>query len=204
VYAKGDPADEKTHARFHEKFLADGASGGMTLKIPADSRVVWMSEDGEVTCIILDDAVKAERVARGVERELVMPENFARAAKSGGVAKAFVCVSKKGNKVLAALFAEKITAAFRTLEESDEKKATSGSTVTCGVAEEKATCGVRAIWTHASARKKGYARAMLNAMRANMVPGYIVPVKECAFTQPTEAGAALASRYCEAKTFLVY
>ena len=74
----------------------------------------------------------------------------------------------------------------------------------CGIVEEKAMCGVRAIWTHASARKKGYARAMLNAMRAHLVPGYVVPVKECAFTQPTEAGAALALRYCDDATFLVY
>ena len=206
VYAKGDPSDEKTHAKYHEKFIVDGASGGMTLKLPTNARVVWTSDDGDVTCIILDEASKVERVARGVERELIMPENFV--CSTSGL-KAFVCVAKKSNKVLAALFAEKISGAFRTLEESiDEAKARStgggGLTVKCGIVEEKAMCGVRAIWTHASARKKGYARAMLNAMRAHLVPGYVVPVKECAFTQPTEAGAALALRYCDDATFLVY
>ena len=82
--------------------------------------------------------------------------------------------------------------------------ATEGTIVTHGEVEEKASCGVRAIWAHPSVRRQGYARVMLNAMRAHTILGYVVPVSECAFTQPTEAGTALALGYCGEDTFLVY
>jgi len=204
VYAKGDPSDERTHARYHDAFVRDGAHGQMTYKIKADAKCVWMSDDGDVRCVRAEDASAAtQKVARGVERELSLPEDWVFGDASNGV-KAFVCVEKRGNKVVGALFAEKVRWGYRTIPVSASKDSTEGSTVKHGGVEEKATCGVRAIWTHARARKKGYARAMLNAMRAHMVPGYVVPVKECAFTQPTEAGTALALRYSDSDTFLVY
>ena len=84
LYAKGDPADEKAHVRYHANFvngLSSGGVGGMTLK-PADGqKVVWESENSDVRCVALDIASKASkgamaRIARGIERELCMPENW--------------------------------------------------------------------------------------------------------------------------------
>ena len=212
LYAKGDPADEKAHVRYHANFvngLSSGGVGGMTLK-PADGqKVVWESENSDVRCVALDIASKASkgamaRIARGIERELCMPENWI-CENATGALKAFVCVVKKGNRVVGALFAEKVSEAYRTLPGAKlSSNATDGTVVAHGNKPERALCGVRAIWTHASARRRGYARAMLNSMRAHLVVGYVVDAKECAFTQPTEAGTALALSYCEDETFLVY
>lgn len=207
VYAQGDPEDERTHAQYHEKFVASGGGGAsMTLKPGTGQNMV--NEDDDVRCLCFEGGkatqAHVERIARGIEKELSMPENWILSAASSAP-KTFVCVSKKGNRIVGALFAEKVTKAFRTLADvKNTLNASEGTVVTHGGVEEQATCGVRAIWTHPTTRRKGYARMMLNAMRANMVLGYIVPVKECAFTQPTESGTALALSYCADDTFLVY
>ena len=211
VYAKGDPSDEKTHAQYHAKFLANangGGAGAMTLKPGEGQSAVWESEDGEARCVALDGgkATKSaiERVARGIERELNMPEDWILQQAKGAV-KAYVCVSKKGHRVVGALFAEKIARAYRTLPDvKNATDATEGTIVSHGGVAENAVCGIRAVWVHSSARRAGLARAMLNAARARAVPGYVVAAAECAFTQPTESGTALALAYCESDTFLVY
>ena len=207
VYAQGDPEDERTHAQYHEKFIASGGGGAsMTLKPGAGQNVVNENDDVRCLCFERGKATQGhvERIARGIEKELSMPENWILNAASS-TPKTFVCVSKKGNRIVGALFAEKVSKAFRTLADvKNTLSASEGTVVTHGGVEEQAACGVRAIWTHPSTRRKGYARMMLNAMRANMVLGYIVPVKECAFTQPTESGTALALSYCADETFLVY
>ena len=211
VYAKGDPSDEKTHAQYHAKFLANangGGAGAMTLKPGEGQSAVWESEDGEARCVALDGgkATKSaiERVARGIERELNMPEDWILQQAKGAV-KAYVCVSKKGHRVVGALFAEKIARAYRTLPDvKNATDATEGTIVSHVGVAENAVCGIRAVWVHSSARRAGLARAMLNAARARAVPGYVVAAAECAFTQPTESGTALALAYCESDTFLVY
>ena len=207
LYAKGDPTDEKAHARFHATFInGTSGAGGMTLKLGEGQTVVWESEEGDVRCVALDGRTKnaVERIARGIERELSMPENWI-CEKATGPMKAFVCVASKGDRVVGALFAEKVKEAYRTLPDvKNATSATQGTIVAHGDVPERASCGIRAIWTHSGARRRGYARTMLNSMRAHLVPGYIIPLKECAFTQPTEAGTALALSYCEDETFLVY
>ena len=209
VYAKGEPDDEKTHAQYHAKFLANADGyGAITLK-PDDGRsVVWENADGDVRCVRLD-AVKAntgaiERVSKKVERELSLPENWIFDQTKNQV-RTFMCVEKKGNRVIGALFAEKLSQAFRTLPGVKlSTSATEGTIVSHSGIPESARCGVRAIWTHSTARRRGLAREMLNTMRAHLVPGYVIASKECAFTQPTEAGTALALAYCDSDTFLVY
>ncbi|KAK9805899.1 hypothetical protein WJX73_002728 [Symbiochloris irregularis] len=67
-----------------------------------------------------------------------------------------------------------------------------------------AACGVRVVWVSAECRRQGVATGLLNAARANCIPGYIVPRHELAFSQPTEAGRHLAAKYTGTDTFLVY
>lgn len=209
VYAKGEPDDEKTHAQYHAKFLANAdGCGAITLKPGDGQSMVWESDDGDVRCVRLD-ASKAntgaiERVCKKVERELSLPENWIFDQTKSQV-RTFVCVEKKGNRVVGALFAEKLSQAFRTLPDvKSSTSATEGTIVSHSGIPESARCGVRAIWTHSKARRRGLAREMLNSMRAHLVPGYVIASKECAFTQPTEAGTALALAYCDSDTFLVY
>jgi len=133
--------------------------------------------------------------------------------------------------VVGALVAEPLRGAFRTVlhtppmpvsfvhdgvdgvggvgvETSGEpKKPVGGSNVTRrGDEIERATLGVRALWTHPARRRSGVASRLLDTARHCMTSGYVSSYGECAFTQPTEAGKRFAQKKCgrEDGTFLVY
>lgn len=53
--------------------------------------------------------------------------------------------------------------------------------------------GVRLVWTHPRARRRGVAAALLAAARGWGVLGATVPARRVAYTSPTAAGAALAA-----------
>ena len=65
-------------------------------------------------------------------------------------------------------------------------------------------CGVRLIWTSAEHRRRGIATKLLDAARAVVVPGAVIPRQHLAFAQPTDAGCRLILRYTGQIGFLVY
>lgn len=69
----------------------------------------------------------------------------------------------------------------------------------------RAALGVRMVWVSAEHRRRGLASRLLDAARANVVQCYVAPRAQVAFTQPTEAGAALAAAYVGAQQgWLIY
>ncbi|GMH04546.1 hypothetical protein Nepgr_006386 [Nepenthes gracilis] len=79
----------------------------------------------------------------------------------------------------------------------------------CGaiICEEEsvpAVCGIRAIWVSPSNRRKGIASHLLDAVRISFCKDSILEPSQLAFSQPTSAGRALASRYTGTGSFLVY
>jgi N-acetyltransferase len=63
----------------------------------------------------------------------------------------------------------------------------------------RAILGVHKIWVHATMRKRRTASRLLDAARARMVFGSIVPVSLVAFSSPTESGARFAYQYMHHK-----
>lgn len=61
----------------------------------------------------------------------------------------------------------------------------------------KAMVGIHQLWVHAKYRKEGIGRRLVDAVRAKMVFGLVVPPRLLAFSSPTEAGANFARRYVE-------
>jgi GNAT superfamily N-acetyltransferase len=55
--------------------------------------------------------------------------------------------------------------------------------------------GVHAIWVHRSYRRQGWAARLLDSGRAAYCFGQVIDKRQLAFSQPTTAGWALASRY---------
>jgi N-acetyltransferase len=64
--------------------------------------------------------------------------------------------------------------------------------------------GVRAMWVHSTARRRGVATILLDVARQVACFGATVPRAACAFTSPTAAGRAFATRYCGTARLLVY
>lgn len=69
---------------------------------------------------------------------------------------------------------------------------------------EPAALGVAQVWVAGAVRRRGVARALLDAARSHAVYGYTVPRSELAFSQTTATGALLAADYSGRPDFLVY
>lgn len=75
------------------------------------------------------------------------------------------------------------------------------------VCEEEATpvsCGIRAIWVSPSNRRKHIATHLLDAVRENFSTDHVLEFSQLAFSPPTWAGKALATKYTGTGSFLVY
>lgn len=106
----------------------------------------------------------------------------------------FVFVSKT-KQAIGCLMVERVDQAFRVVGEKGTE---------CSTQPEPAIMGISRIWVHRDHRRKGVASQLLDAARAHFAYGYTVPKAQCAFTQPTRDGHALAARYLANPHFLVY
>jgi hypothetical protein len=59
----------------------------------------------------------------------------------------------------------------------------------------KAVLGVAVVWTHASMRQQGIATRLCDAARSHAVFGMVVSKSQIAFSSPTQAGWAFATKY---------
>lgn len=76
--------------------------------------------------------------------------------------------------------------------------------ILCKEEATPASCGLRAIWVSPSNRRKQIATHLLDAVRQSFDEDHVLEPTELAFSQPTSAGKALASKYTGTKSFLVY
>lgn len=184
----------------------------------------WHSPDGSewvVVCGRRDHAKRravALKIAAHVERTLGMRAGW---ALENEKAKMFVRVA--GDRAVGALIAEPVSGAFRTVpetrgdaiqherENAERENANAfredfRSITRRGDTRERATLGVRALWTHPARRRRGVASQLLDTARHVMTAGYVSGERECAFTQPTDSGKRFARKACgrEDGTFLVY
>eukprot|EP00268_Persea_americana_P040102 TRINITY_DN39757_c0_g1_i2.p1 TRINITY_DN39757_c0_g1~~TRINITY_DN39757_c0_g1_i2.p1 ORF type:complete len:199 (+),score=43.02 TRINITY_DN39757_c0_g1_i2:453-1049(+) len=93
----------------------------------------------------------------------------------------------------------KLSSASTEIIDMNEKGA-----VLCEENAVSASCGIRAIWVAPSSRRKRVATQLLDAMRKNFYKGQVLEPSQCAFSQPTSSGNALASSYSGTRSFLVY
>jgi hypothetical protein len=64
--------------------------------------------------------------------------------------------------------------------------------------------GVRAVWVHASWRRRGVASRLLDAARHTLLFAAALPRSACAFTALTDDGRAFAVRYCGMPSLLLF
>uniref|UniRef100_A0A1D1YG22 N-acetyltransferase ESCO2 n=1 Tax=Anthurium amnicola TaxID=1678845 RepID=A0A1D1YG22_9ARAE len=89
-------------------------------------------------------------------------------------------------------------------KESPEVNTCDSGVAFCEEEAVPALCGIRAVWVVPSKRRQHIATQLLDSVRKNFLPGYMLSAFECAFSQPTSIGKAFASRYSGTCSFLVY
>ena len=109
-----------------------------------------------------------------------------------------LCAHERSGTVYGAVIAKKISNARSLVVGGDDE------VVRCCGPLKPATAGIEKIFVYEKHRRKGVATRLIDAVRSSLVYGYLVPLEELAFTQPTRDGRALFSKYCGTKSFLVY
>ena len=202
--------DERVHAQYHRRATApvrsalllrccevvarDAASGTAVVRVPPaclDARTPATTGVAR--------AVRA--VLRAVDRALGSPEEDEEHEdeheKEGARAPlVLLCVHEATGAVHGAVVAH----AIRSARAAD----TADGTVRCNGRARRAVAGIAKIFVHAPQRRRGVATRLLDAVRATLVYGRVVPRAELAATQPTRDGAALFARYAGTPHFLVY
>ncbi|KAJ8710684.1 hypothetical protein PYW08_009199 [Mythimna loreyi] len=74
----------------------------------------------------------------------------------------------------------------------------------CSVEDYPVKCGVSRIWTHINHRRAGIAARLLDCARASFLYGAALRASDIAFSAPTAAGKAFATKYCGTPNFYVY
>jgi len=75
--------------------------------------------------------------------------------------------------------------------------------VICSSTPQTAVLGINRIWVSKSERRKQIATNLLDVARQHMYYNYVVKKEEIAFSQPTQEGRKLATKYL-GKNYLVY
>ncbi|CAG5055330.1 unnamed protein product [Parnassius apollo] len=74
----------------------------------------------------------------------------------------------------------------------------------CSVEDYPVKCGVSRIWTHSNYRRRGIASHLLDCARATFLHGEALRTSDVAFSAPTAAGKAFATKYTGTNNFFVY
>eukprot|EP00004_Rigifila_ramosa_P021886 TRINITY_DN5898_c0_g1_i1.p2 TRINITY_DN5898_c0_g1~~TRINITY_DN5898_c0_g1_i1.p2 ORF type:complete len:296 (-),score=52.62 TRINITY_DN5898_c0_g1_i1:84-938(-) len=190
VYSRGQADDAAAHEQFHERHERGVRFAG------------WASE----RVVAVPPAAPAQTrisVFRGAETErpkiaevlAFVDDQLGLAAGPRAQAAVYLCI--QGGRVVGCAVAEAVAQGFPTVRGS------SGLAYSQTEARE-ALCGISRLWVLGSARRRGVATALAEAVRRTFFGGgFVVPLPKLAFSHPTEAGAHFAEAYV-GPGFLVY
>ncbi|KAK7390424.1 hypothetical protein VNO78_25729 [Psophocarpus tetragonolobus] len=225
-FTPGDPHDEKSHNEFHKSYTQGIPFKGWTKEnvIPLPSaqsgRVVLVSENRSSSHTKkVEEVVRMMEIELGSEwilHDLCKVYLFVSLHKVVGwlvaepIHKAFKVVSaghadsvKKKTRSTTLQFGNVIfqREVGKKIASPTDSERMEGA-LFCDTKPTAASCGIRAIWVTPSNRRKGIATQLLDAVRKSFCTGLEFERTQLAFSQPTSAGKALATRYTGTGSFL--
>ena len=222
VYVKGVPDDERAHAAMHDAVMLGPRFPGWKAervlrlfepKYAAPSsfeRGAGAASKARVVAVLPTDAAahvrKAGEIAEIVSKDLGLTKEWLK--ETPCTVLLYVSGAKR---VVGAVFAERLSKACRALPAGASEQGSDGAgaelsmgPTRCSAESVPCAVGVRAVWTHASARRRGVATRLLDELRGALRAGVIAERAALAFSQPTAEGAALARRFTGLDEYLVY
>ncbi|OWR42355.1 N-acetyltransferase ESCO2 [Danaus plexippus plexippus] len=187
IYEVGDPQDEHDHLVHHN------ASDVLKFNGWKEECIVDRTEHGR--CLRVRGGDSGWRKVEAVLARVVHPQ-LGYTSHLPGDARAYTAylyIEKK--QIVGCLIVEPKSRAFKLLP---------GDPDCCTIEDYPVKCGVSRVWTHANFRRRGVAVRLLECARASFLYGCGVLRSEIAFSAPTAAGKALATKYCGTENFYVY
>lgn len=191
-YITFSATDIRDHAIFHKSFLE-----GVYLKGCDPELIETIGSDSAAIVRITPRSsgklqARADKILSLVSSELCAP-----LLRIGDNESFQLYVYLRKDHCIGAVLVQRIEQAYKTIKISESLEQ---------VLQEKqqSVLGFSRIWTHASCRRQGIASSLLNAARRNAVYGLQVSLDQIAFSQPSQSGMALISKYVGPKSICVY
>uniref|UniRef100_A0A8N4F329 Protein CHROMOSOME TRANSMISSION FIDELITY 7-like n=1 Tax=Elaeis guineensis var. tenera TaxID=51953 RepID=A0A8N4F329_ELAGV len=221
-YARGDEGDEKVDKTFHKSYHE-----GIQFKGWCSERVVSKpSSNGDRILLVLDcdppaQKGKVQEIIKRMEKEL----GFSNDQHLHNLCKVIWPTKKtKGCQVALVILVNFCLhddfllsgvdqfGGFNFTREVIKSRSTNstkvdqwdGGAILCEEEAILALCGFRAVWVVPSHGRKGIASQLLDVARKSFCNNKMLDHSQCAFSPPTSAGEALASRFSSSNSCLVY
>ncbi|XP_073109498.1 protein CHROMOSOME TRANSMISSION FIDELITY 7, partial [Elaeis guineensis] len=192
-YARGDEGDEKVDKTFHKSYHE-----GIQFKGWCSERVVSKpSSNGDRILLVLDcdppaQKGKVQEIIKRMEKEL----GFSNDQHLHNLCKVYLYQFGGFN------FTREVIKSRST--NSTKVDQWDGGAILCEEEAILALCGFRAVWVVPSHGRKGIASQLLDVARKSFCNNKMLDHSQCAFSPPTSAGEALASRFSSSNSCLVY
>lgn len=203
TYTHGEPTDEATHAKFHQRLLH-------VLRFPGWKKecVVQKHMDGSRVVVVMPDdklgMKKVESVKQIVDNDLGFVVEGKITKRN---AKSYLYISAD-RRIVGCCIAEVASVGYRVIANADstsqECLSSRARPWCCSTEPAPVKCGINRIWVLECERNKGIATKLLDSVRYTFLLGYPLKCTEIAFSDPTPDGKAFATRYTSTPSFLVY
>ena len=197
AYTHGEESDEAAHRRYHRRVTQGVRVRGAL----ADAHQVQERDDG-LRIILLRTTDGAEEMRKIHEVKALFDAEVGASPGLPDELVALLCLEAATGRLRGCVIAEPISEAYTVLAPSADEA--DGGVLRHDGVPRPALCGISYIWTDRQHRRRGVARALLEAVRRHFAMGFEVPVAQLAFSQPTAAGRHLAAAYAGDDAFLVY
>ncbi|KAJ5116440.1 hypothetical protein N7456_000788 [Penicillium angulare] len=217
-YIPSNSEDAALHKKFHEMNSTGVDLGKAFMRANASRWVYEATRFDEGYVVIVDRKAspsaknQAKKVLEVVNKELSSPEiddevlwsqteppkHLIKDANEEKVDRYRVFLHMKDSRCVGLCLTERIW-------ESRPNGATHNSSVSVKDELHQAIVGVSRIWTSGASRRKGIALDLLDCVVSNFIYGMEISKDQIAFSQPTESGKRLASKFFEdEETWHVY
>lgn len=205
IYAEGEANDEAAHRKHHKQAL----QAVCVRSVLAELHVVGEREDGDRIVALRDtDGAEALRKIAQAKARLDAELGSTPALADQGLCAMMLLEAYTGRLRGFALVEPRECAHRAVPPELDDgargaEDASAGALCHDGTTAA-AMAGISHIWTDPRDRRRGVARALLDAARKHFATGFELPRSQLAFSQPTALGRCLAAAYSGTERFLVY
>ncbi|CAD5112193.1 DgyrCDS1426 [Dimorphilus gyrociliatus] len=188
TYFLGNKEDEALHAKLHAKnpFKFPGWKTEKVMQfLPNGDRIIVITSDNKAQMRKLKQIESVLNTEFGTPNEV--EQNYC---------VTYLYISDKN--VVGYCVATKISKANRIIDSNDDGLIETSET------EGPARCGIYRIWVHRDSRRQKVATKMLNCIRQSYILGQVLEKDDLAFSDPTNDGNCLATKYFGTKNYLVY
>ncbi|KFM76928.1 N-acetyltransferase ESCO1, partial [Stegodyphus mimosarum] len=210
VFSAGEENDETVHAKYHDMYLMNlrflGWKNEHVVGEYTDGRIIMVTKESKNFML-----KKVKEILVIANRDLGFPSDSFPIRPNA----TFLLFISNDKRVAGCVVGESITSACHVIldtrcsvtcetKEIELKNVWKIGNWCCSSEAVPAICGVNRIWVAKEHRRRKIASRLMDCLRCHFLYGYVVGIRELAFTDPSPDGREFAAAYTGTDNFLVY